>query len=100
MSGLTPPPISSESPKFCLQHYPDVTVSIDVSNEPRDLVADVDVAIRLGPMPDSGVVATRIRTVTRHLCVLATWHGESASELIQIIRDARDLDDPAAAPHL
>jgi hypothetical protein len=30
----------------------------------------------------------------------ATWHGESASELIQIIRDARDLDDPAAAPHL
>ena len=24
----------------------------------------------------------------------------SASELIQIIRDARDLDDPAAAPQL
>ncbi|MES1204458.1 MAG: hypothetical protein ABUS79_00850 [Pseudomonadota bacterium] len=30
----------------------------------------------------------------------ATWHGESAAEPIQIIRDGRDLDDPAEAPHL
>lgn len=26
----------------------------------------------------------------------ATWHGESAAELIQAIRDGRGLDDPAA----
>lgn len=64
--------LSQELPAF-LQLYPDVTVSIDVSNEWRDLVADVDVAIRLGPMPDSGVVATRIRTVTRHLCVSPSY---------------------------
>jgi hypothetical protein len=26
----------------------------------------------------------------------AIWHGESAAELIHIIRDGRELDDPAA----
>ena len=25
----------------------------------------------------------------------ATWHGESAAELVQIIRDGREIDDPA-----
>jgi DNA-binding transcriptional LysR family regulator len=64
--------LAQQLPAF-LQRYPDVTVSIDVSNEPRDLMADVDVAIRLGPMPDSGVVATRIGTVTRHLCVSPSY---------------------------
>ena len=64
--------LSQELPGF-LQRYPDVTVSLDISNEQRDLMADADVAIRLGPMPDSGVVATRIRTVTRHLCVSPSY---------------------------
>jgi DNA-binding transcriptional LysR family regulator len=79
--------LAQELPAF-LQRYPEVTVSIDVSNEPRDLMADVDVAIRLGPMPDSGVVATRIRTVTRHLCVSPSYlerRGtlESLDELVE-----------------
>lgn len=30
----------------------------------------------------------------------ATWHGESAAELIQIIRSGREQDDPGEAPHL
>jgi DNA-binding transcriptional LysR family regulator len=80
--------LAQELPAF-LQLYPDVTVSLDVSNEkPRDLMSDVDVAIRLGPMPDSGVVATRIRTVARHLCVSPSYlerRGtlESLDELVE-----------------
>jgi DNA-binding transcriptional LysR family regulator len=79
--------LAQELPAF-LQRYPDVTVSIDISNETRDLMADVDVAIRLGPMPDSGVVATRIRTVTRHLCASPSYlerRGtlESIDELVE-----------------
>jgi DNA-binding transcriptional LysR family regulator len=79
--------LSQELPAF-LVRYPDVTVSLDVSSEPRDLMADVDVAIRLGPMADSGVVATRLRTVTRHLCVSPRYlerrgTPESLDELVE-----------------
>jgi DNA-binding transcriptional LysR family regulator len=92
--------LSQELPAF-LQRYPGVTVSIDVSNEPRDLIADVDVAIRLGPMPDSGVVATRIRTVTRHLCVSPSYleqRGtlESLDELVE--HDIVDLPGAYGRP--
>jgi len=36
-------------------------VSLDLSTRVVDLLADgVDVAVRLGPMPDSGLIATRL----------------------------------------
>src|SRR3954468_21950949 len=60
--------LAQELPEF-LVRYPGVTVSLDLSTEKKDLVADVDVAIRLGPMPDSGLVSARLQTMTRHLCV-------------------------------
>ena len=50
-----------------------MTVAIDVSSETKDLLADADVAIRLGPMPDSGVVATRLRSVKRYLCASPSY---------------------------
>ena len=100
MSAFAANLLTQELPAF-LQRYPDVTVSIDVSNEPRDLMADVDVAIRLGPMPDSGVVATRIRTVTRHLCVSPSYlerRGtlESIDELVE--HDTVDLPGAYGRP--
>jgi LysR family transcriptional regulator for bpeEF and oprC len=59
--------LRKELPAF-LERYPAVTVSVDISCETRDLMTDTDVAIRLGHMPDSGVVATRIRSAERVLC--------------------------------
>ena len=53
-----------ELPAF-LERYPEVTVAVEVSSDTKDLLADADVAIRLGPMPDSGVVTTRVRSVGR-----------------------------------
>ena len=64
--------LSQELPAF-LARFPGVTVSLDLSGEKRDLMADVDVAIRLGAMPDSGLVSSRLRTMTRHLCVSPSY---------------------------
>jgi LysR family transcriptional regulator for bpeEF and oprC len=64
--------LRKELPAF-LERCPEVTVALDVSSVRRDLIADADVAIRLGPMPDSGVVATRIRTVKRYLCASPSY---------------------------
>jgi len=64
--------LSQELPEF-LVRYPGVTVSLDLSSETKDLVTDADVAIRLGPMPNSGLVSARLRTLTRHLCVSPSY---------------------------
>jgi LysR family transcriptional regulator for bpeEF and oprC len=61
-----------ELPAF-LERYPGLTVAVDVSSETKDLLADADVAIRLGRMPDSGVVATRLRSVKRYLCASPSY---------------------------
>ena len=88
--------LAQELPAF-LQRYPEVTVSIDVSNEPKDLMADADVAIRLGPMPDSGVVATRIRTVTRHLCVSPSYlERRGTLESLDELAEHDTVDMPGA----
>lgn len=64
----------------------------DPSHPLRLAVSDVEVEMRL-----VGGAGTRAGDDVLNG---ATWHGESAAELIQIIRDGRDLDDPAEAPHL
>ena len=78
--------LAQELPEF-LVRYPGVTVSLDLSTENKDLVADADVAIRLGPMPDSGLVSARLQTMTRHLCVAPSYlerrgRPESLEELV------------------
>jgi LysR family transcriptional regulator for bpeEF and oprC len=75
-----------ELPAF-LERYPDVTVAVESSNT-KDLLADADVAIRLGPMPDSGVVTTRVRSVGRYLCASPSYierrgMPESIDELVE-----------------
>ena len=89
-----------ELPVF-LERYPGITVVLDVSSEARDLVADVDVAIRLGPMPDSGLVSARLRTVTRHLCASPSYlekrgTPESLDELFE--HDIVDLPSASGRP--
>jgi len=64
--------LSRQLPAF-LARYPGLTVSLDLSSERRDLVTDADVAIRMGPMPASGLVSTRLRTLTRHLCAAPSY---------------------------
>jgi LysR family transcriptional regulator for bpeEF and oprC len=79
--------LRKELPAF-LALYPEVTVAVDVSSETKNLLADADVAIRLGPMPDSGVVATRLRSMNRVLCASPAYlerrgKPESLDDLVE-----------------
>lgn len=60
--------LSEMLPRF-LNRYPEVRLSLDLTSRLVDLVSEeVDVAIRLGPMPDSRLVARRLGTMQRFLC--------------------------------
>ncbi|MGO4809338.1 LysR family transcriptional regulator [Cupriavidus sp. 2MCAB6] len=53
------------------QRYPDVQIELNITNRNVDLVAEgFDVAIRLGKLPDSGLVARKLEDA--ELCVVAT----------------------------
>jgi len=55
-------------PKF-MDSYPGVEVTIDLTSQPVDLITSgIDVAIRMGNLPDSRLVATSLGTVQKYLC--------------------------------
>jgi LysR family transcriptional regulator, regulator for bpeEF and oprC len=60
--------LSELLPRF-IERYPDISVHLDLSSRAADLVADgIDIAIRMGPMPASRVVAKRLGSIRRYLC--------------------------------
>ena len=60
--------LGSELPKF-LQRYPDVDVTLDLESRSADLVSEaIDVAVRLGPLHDSSLIAVRLGAMRRYLC--------------------------------
>ncbi len=60
--------LGSELPTF-LQRYPDVDVTLDLKSRPADLVGEaIDVAVRLGPLHDSSLIAIRLGAMRRYLC--------------------------------
>ncbi len=60
--------LSEQLPRF-IELHPDVSVSLDLSSRLSELLADrIDVAIRMGPLPDSGHVAVRLGSLSRHPC--------------------------------
>jgi LysR family transcriptional regulator, regulator for bpeEF and oprC len=55
-------------PRF-MAMYPRVDVSIELTSKNLDLIAEgIDIAIRMGPMPDSALMTTRLASVTRYMC--------------------------------
>jgi len=60
--------LSSVLPQF-LERYPGIEVSLRLGNRSMDLLTDgIDVAIHMGPLADSGLVASRLGTMERYLC--------------------------------
>ena len=54
--------------------YPNVSIALDLSSDPADLVSDrIDVAIRFGPLPDSSIVAKRLGVLHRYLCASPSY---------------------------
>jgi DNA-binding transcriptional LysR family regulator len=71
------------------QRYPRVSIELNIANRNVDLVAEgYDLAIRLGQLPDSGLVARKLEDAT--LCVVAS------PEYLQRAGIPQGLDDLAA----
>lgn len=70
--------LSDQLPGF-LRNFPRVRVQLELTSRMADLVADrVDVAIRLGPLPDSSMVAVLLGEMKRVLCAAPSYlklHG-------------------------
>jgi LysR family transcriptional regulator, regulator for bpeEF and oprC len=65
--------LADELPAF-MARYPGLKLSLDLTTRVVDLLADpVDVAVRLGPMPDSGLISVRLGAMTRHLCAAPAY---------------------------
>jgi len=65
--------LAEQLPGFLLL-YPDIEISLDLDSRPADLVAQaVDVAVRMGPLPDSGMVAVKLGEIRRYLCAAPSY---------------------------
>jgi len=61
-------PLAPMLPQF-LACYPEVRVALSIDNRNVDLLAeDFDVAIRIGPLPDSDLIARRLATIALWTC--------------------------------
>jgi len=82
--------LSELLPEFLARH-PDVTVSLELTSRSVDLIAtSTDVAIRMGPLPSSELVARRLGTIHRYLCVAPLYVARRGSP--RTIAELRDHD--------
>ena len=89
--------LSELLPQF-LERYADVDVSLELTSRPVDLVAEgVDVALRIGPMPDSQLVAKRLGTMRRYLCASPAYlNRRGAPQTLDDLRDHDIVEMPGA----
>jgi LysR family transcriptional regulator, regulator for bpeEF and oprC len=60
--------LSAIVPRF-MAMYPHVDVSIELTSKNLDLITEgIDIAIRMGPMPDSVMMTTRLASLRRYMC--------------------------------
>jgi DNA-binding transcriptional LysR family regulator len=65
--------IADALPAF-LRRYPEVDVTLDLESRAADLVGEaIDIAVRLGPLPDSALIATRLGAMRRYLCAAPAY---------------------------
>src|ERR1700761_6001230 len=65
--------LAEQLPEF-LRRYPKISVTLELDSRPADLVAEaVDVAVRLGPLPPSGLIAVKLGEIPRFLCVAPAY---------------------------
>ena len=65
--------LSETLPTF-LERHPGIDVSLDLTSHPVDLVAGgIDVAIRMGKLPDSRLVAAGLGTMQKYLCASPSY---------------------------
>ena len=82
-------------PQF-LERYPGVEVSLRLGNRSLDLVGDgIDVAIQMGRLADSQLVATRLGTMERFLCAAPAYlERRGLPCTIEELRDHDRIETP------
>ena len=82
--------LSELLPQFLARHR-EVDVSLELTSRSVDLIAEgIDVTIRMGPMPDSRLVATRLGTIQRYLCAAPSYLARRGSP--QTLEELHDHD--------
>jgi DNA-binding transcriptional LysR family regulator len=78
--------IALHLPEF-LRRYPQVSVTLDLESRSADLIGEaIDIAVRLGPLKDSNLIASRLGAMRRYLCASVPYienrgHPASMDEL-------------------
>jgi len=87
--------LAEQLPAF-LVLYPDIEIALDLESRTADLVAEaVDVAVRLGPLPDSGLVAVKLGEMRRYLCAAPAYlERRGTPHSIDDIRGHDTIDMP------
>jgi DNA-binding transcriptional LysR family regulator len=87
-----------------LTRYPEINIRLMLSDRNADLIDDhVDMAIRIGDLPDSSMIATRVGAVRRVICASPSFlvsHGvtETPAALVELPCVSHDfLTAPSAA---
>lgn len=82
--------LSELLPQF-IARYPDISVSLDMTSRTVDLISTgVDVAIRMGAMTSSELVAKRLGAIHRYLCVAPSYLARRGAP--RTLADLRDHD--------
>lgn len=65
--------LAEQLPEF-MRLYPDIEIALDLESRSADLIAEaVDVAVRLGPLSDSSLVAVKLGEMRRYLCAAPAY---------------------------
>jgi DNA-binding transcriptional LysR family regulator len=88
--------LGEQLPEFLLR-YPEIDIALDLESRAADLVGEsVDVAVRLGPLPDSGLIAVRLGEMRRYLCAAPAYlHRCGSPKSIGDLAQHDTIDMPA-----
>lgn len=71
--------LAGQLPDFLLR-YPEIHIALDLESRAADLVGEaVDVAVRLGPLPDSDLVVVKLGEMRRFLCASPAYLARSGT---------------------
>jgi DNA-binding transcriptional LysR family regulator len=93
--------LAEQLPDFLIR-YPDIDISLDLESRTADLIGDaVDVAVRLGPLAPSGLVAVKLGAMHRYLCAAPAYSErrglpETLEEVMQ--HDVIEMPAPDGRP--
>ena len=89
--------IGSALPEF-LKRYPNVDVILDLESRSADLIAEaIDVAVRLGPLQDSSLIAIRLGKMRRYLCAARSYvDRRGIPDSIDSLREHDIIEMPGA----